>query len=75
MTDVLTVELVALDDELASNPDSALVLADGTNVDAADGKEVVERELDVVGSDNVVSAFEGLMNLVNPKDEKEEYNE
>ena len=75
MTDVLTVKLVALDDELASNPNSALVLADATNVDAADGKEVVEGELDVVGSDNVVSAFEGLMNLVNPKDEKEEYNE
>jgi hypothetical protein len=74
MTDVLTVELVALDDELASNPDSALVLADATNVAAADGKEVVEGELDV-GSDNVVSAFEGLMDLVNPKDEKEEYNE
>jgi hypothetical protein len=75
LPEVAVVELATFDDgESVPDPDLD-VSADAKDVEVAGCEEVVEREVEVVKSDNAVWPAENSLDLVNPEDEDEEFKE
>jgi len=69
--DAAAVELATFDDEVSvSDPDSNLLVVEGNECEA-----VVEKDADVVDSDNRVVLPEGSLDLMNEEKEEEEFNE
>jgi hypothetical protein len=74
--DAAAVELATFDDEVSvSDPDSNLLVDTTYVVEGNECEAVVEKDADVVDSDNRVVLPEGSLDLMNEEKEEEEFNE